>query len=180
MDELDLDGDDATRPPMKHLPGLATEPSGDIPSPFRSRMSQRTRVLRLMGISVLLLLALAIPLASLPPTQRLVANVLHPATPTATPLYPPGVYPIWYINSVPWGVLRIDGRTGIRLTGVATLSGSTYQPPVFKLGKGRHTIRYDAPPYPPLNCTLSVPAAPGDTCPTGGGGLDLQASPEHL
>ncbi len=189
MDEFDMDVTevapappaDAAQAPVTTPPSLAAGPSGDPRSPFSWRVGRRRRVLRLAGIGVLLLLALAIPLANLPSTQRVVSALLHPPTPTATPLYPPGVQPINYVNSAPWGVLRIDGHAGITLTGVALRSGDHYLSPVFKLGQGHHTITYDAPPYPALHCTLSVPTAPGDTCPPRrANALDLQATPEHL
>lgn len=78
------------------------------------------------------------------------------ATPTATPTLAAGGDTIVFVDGTPWGVLTIDGRP------ITTLP-DPWQP--MTLSRGHHHLAYVAPPFPALTCTVSVPAASGDTCP---------------
>lgn len=94
-----------------------------------------------------------------------------------------------FVNSVPWGALKLNGRTIDTVTNV-----SDGQKPLY-LPRGQNTLTYAAPPLPVMTCTISAPAAPGDTCaifhpdpgrfvPNGqsydGRMVDLKAVPERL
>lgn len=71
---------------------------------------------------------------------------------------PPGADIIYLENTLPWGVLHIDARHIEAGLLEAQWVGT-------RLSVGRHALTYEAPPYPRLRCTLTVPAAPSDTCP---------------
>lgn len=61
-----------------------------------------------------------------------------------------------FTHSVLWGKLQINRRTVD-----VTTDG---QDPLY-LPRGQNTLTYLAPPLPALTCTISAPAAQGDTCP---------------
>jgi hypothetical protein len=76
--------------------------------------------------------------------------------------------------SPPWGSLSVDGQT------VSVASDTSY--PLFNLTRGQHTLLWRAEPFPPRQCTLSVPVGSGiDTCehppiPPESGGTDSYIS----
>jgi hypothetical protein len=61
-----------------------------------------------------------------------------------------------FTHSVQWGKLQINGRT-VEVT-------TDGRDPLY-LARGQNTLTYLAPPLPALTCTISAPAAHGDTCP---------------
>ncbi len=167
---------------------------GDIPTPSSRRLTTRQRLLRGFGAATIALLAVAVLLASQPGTQRTLAAVFASPTPTATPPLPDSADTFYWKHSVPWGSLVVDGRVGPDLANM-TVSPRLVPPvPFFTLARGRHVLEYDADPFPPLRCIVSVPAARSDTCPlaaispgdplikapTNSRVLDFHATPDHL
>ncbi|HEY1389211.1 MAG TPA: hypothetical protein VGF38_11760 [Ktedonobacterales bacterium] len=61
-----------------------------------------------------------------------------------------------FTHSVLWGKLQVNGRT-VEIT-------TDGRDPLY-LSRGQNTLTYLAPPLPTLTCTISAPAAHGDTCP---------------
>src|SRR5690348_4442217 len=76
--------------------------------------------------------------------------------------------------SPPWGSLFVDGQA------VNVDSSRSY--PLFNLARGQHTLLWRAEPFPPQECTLTVPIGSGiDTCkhppiPPASGGMDSYIS----
>jgi hypothetical protein len=92
-------------------------------------------------------------------------------------LFPPGEQTTFSYHldaSPPWGHLFVDGQA------VSVASGRSY--PLFNLTRGQHTLLWRAEPFPPQQCTLSVPVGTGiDTCkhpeiPPASGGTDSYIS----
>ena len=137
-----------------------TEIDGLGAPPFGPRLTSRRRALRLAGLLGVVLLALAVVLAGNPivrdAASGLVDRVL--ATPTAT--LAPGADQYYLLPSPPDTAVRLDGHVlaGLRL--VDTLQS-------LRLAPGRHRLEWRPRTYPflPLACVVSVPHAPGDTCP---------------
>jgi hypothetical protein len=77
------------------------------------------------------------------------------ATVAPTPTLAPGADQITFVDTAPWGVLTINGRTVERPQEMA---------PDYTLPRGHNVIVYSAPPFPTLRCIISVPATLEDTC----------------
>jgi hypothetical protein len=174
MDEFDLE-----RAPLEHsatgeqaagpVRAFSSPSSAPVPAPFASRLSPRTRLLRAGSILVVLLLAVAMVVAVTPAARSAVIGGVFGPTPTSPPTptpLPPGYDHIAVEDQVPWGTLLVDGQpvSALAPAAPATQSGLPSLP-TFGLSRGAHQLEYRAAPFPVLRCTLSVPAAPHDTCP---------------
>jgi hypothetical protein len=125
-------------------------------------------VLRAGGIVGVLLLALAMVVVLTPGTRAVVVGLVVGPTPMATVPLADGNDHFAVENQLPWGTLQIDGQPGPALVPApSSVPNPTSVPQLitFALARGRHHLEYQADPFPPLRCTLSVPAAPSDTCP---------------
>ena len=83
---------------------------------------------------------------------------LNLPTPTETVIIPPGGDTIALASTVPWGVLRIDGRQPVFVQ-----AGPLGRALIFP--RGVHHLVYMARYFDPLRCDFSVPQSPRDTCP---------------
>jgi len=81
-------------------------------------------------------------------------------TPTPTPTLIPGENLFYITTSPAWGKISIDGHTIAHLPAI----GST----PLTLATGGHTIKWDAPPFSPQQCTIYVPpqGSSGGACST--------------
>jgi len=148
----DTEGADTLELTVESLRSADLRPQ--LPLPFLPRdRARRLGGALAGGVTILVFAAL---LLSLPGIQRSLGALLRPATPTPTEPLSVGADRLYFANSVPWGVLQVDGRT----TGVPTLD----QGPL-TLARGRHILDYRAEPFRRFRCTVSVPAADSDTCP---------------
>jgi len=135
-------------------------------SPMPPRLTARRLVLRALGIGTTVVLALALALPVLSNASVDLRTLLHIPTPMPTPILSPANYEFYWVDGVPWGELQVDGRPGPDLhQPLAQTAEGRPVLPSFSLSRGRHTLRYVAEFFPPLTCTVSVPAAPADTCP---------------
>jgi len=164
MDEFDIDV-----VPLKHeAPGERVSLSSptQLRSPLAARLGPRERLLHASVILGVLLLALVVLVAVTPGARSAVVGAVLGPTPTVTTALLDGNDRFAVEDQVPWGTLLIDGRPRSKVTPVqpATNTGLP-QLMTFGLGRGRHQLEYRADPFPVLRCTLSVPAAPHDTCP---------------
>lgn len=173
MDELDFDVTDLRAVPDAGMDADDWEPldAGTLPhqspaAPSHQRRLWFSRRLRAMLTGAVVLLVSAILLFSIPQSPASLAALLHVPTPTAPPPLPVGADTLVLRHTVPWGELRLDGAP-VRHLGTALVPPNTQgvQLPALTLARGRHSLSYVAPPFPTLRCTISVPAAPGDTCP---------------
>lgn len=78
-------------------------------------------------------------------------------TPVPTATLADGADTFYLTNGVPWGRLLADGKP-------INVTYTQQAPAFFRLPIGRHTLEYDAPPFPRLTCVASVPGAGADTC----------------
>ncbi|HEX6542536.1 MAG TPA: hypothetical protein VF040_12330, partial [Ktedonobacterales bacterium] len=132
------------------------------------RLPVRTRRMRAVAIGSIVLLAVVI-VALVDPAVRLsITTALHPP-PAPSPTLLPDANLIFLESGAPWSTYSLDGQKPSPLSQLAMHRSSTW----LRLARGRHTLRVTQPPFPSLTCTISVPAARGDTCPIVG----PQASP---
>jgi hypothetical protein len=170
MDEFDLEMQPLGAPTADEPERAARPtplPKPPVPTPFAPHLSARMRVVRAGGIVGMLLLAVAVVVAVTPGVRSAVAGWVHGPTPTATSLLAVGQDRFAVEDQVPWGALTIDGRPWPQI--VPPRLGTNInlpQLPTFHLARGRHQLEYRADPFPPLQCSLSVPEARDDTCPS--------------
>lgn len=178
MDEFDLDVSDLREPPPADPrdgadPADPANPAAEFRTPTHrpfavsARAHRPPRMRALLTIAAVLLAALAL-LLSIPQAPATFAALLHVPTPTSPPPLPVGADTLVLQHTVPWGVLRVDGAP-VRHLGSALVPPNTQgaQLPALTLARGRHILTYDAPPFPMLRCTVTVPAAASDSCSLG-------------
>lgn len=112
--------------------------------------SPRYRKQKTIATAICIGLALLIVLFALTPVSQL---ILHRSPPT----FAPSTYYFGLDANPPWGSLSIDGKR------VALFSRGAYT--LFSLSPGQHTLTWNAAPFAPQQCQLSVPLGSGhDTC----------------
>ena len=144
---------------------LKRERLGDQRPPPRNTM--RRRLLVTCGCALALFFAVSGLLLSTQPDPRAALGSLIDL-PTATPTapLPLGASIFFVAHRVPWGVLTVDGKPNDTVDLTTVPLGSNSDVAVsFILAPGSHTVVYTAPPFAPLRCVVSVPAAHSDTCP---------------
>jgi hypothetical protein len=113
----------------------------------------------LVALAAVLLVGVVV-LASVPNSRATLGTLLRVPTPTPTATLDPLAGTFFAAQTVPWGQLRADGQPVQTIpTNIGPRSVS------FSLPRGRHTLAYDAAPFPMLRCVVSVPADLHDTCP---------------
>jgi len=122
------------------------------------RFSPRQRRLQLIITSAIVVLAVLVILGSTASVRDLVRSIFVRPTPTPTPILFPGT-DLFYIQAdPPWGHLSIDGHPLSRLPRIGI------DAPV-RLSRGQHTLVWQAEPFQPQSCTVSVPPRyTTDTC----------------
>lgn len=142
---------------MSKNTSLASVPPPPRRSALRSRWTARQRVFQLVVIACVTLLLLSLFLGSFTSTHSIVSGLLH-LKPTMQPS-PQGASDLFYVQGSPsWGQLFIDGR---RMARVPVLGVDR----PLRLSRGSHLLRWQANPFQPLSCTVSIPFLLGaDTC----------------
>src|SRR5262249_47983966 len=123
----------------------------------------------LMGVLVGALVALtagALIVRAQPGGPAALGELLH-GTPTPTATIPLGGDTVFYEHGAPWGRLTVDGRT----------SPFGAAPQMGFLVRGRHTVVYQADPFPSLRCIISTPESAADTCPLDTAFTDMNGRP---
>lgn len=107
-------------------------------------------------------------LATQPNPRATLDTLLGIPSPTATAPLALGASIFFVAHRVPWGVLTIDG-TRNDIADIDIAESQPNEPPTgspdFILARGSHQVVYNAPPFAPLRCVVTVPAAAHDTCP---------------
>src|SRR5215470_3913817 len=180
MDEFELEVSDLRQagPPSQPSEALDAESTSHaaadrwewpVGTPVRGDRAARADPRpRAAAVGALLLVVACALLLSIPNAPATLGALLRIPTPMPTATLAIGADTLILEHDVPWGLLTIDGHTTVR--------GSATQPsmpqgrffPTIQLARGRHTLHYAAPPFPPLSCTISVPAMSTDTCPLTG------------
>ena len=157
--------DDRTATPPSE-PAAEMSESGDarqyvashnaLESSLRSRLRRRLLQIAMTGLAVALSVAIILTVPNAASQLKAPLRLLAPE-PTAT--LPLGSDIILLAHTVPWGHLRVDGRTD----GATDLDGyNGYHS--YRLPPGQHTLDYVAAPFHPTHCTVSAPARASDTC----------------
>src|SRR6185437_217877 len=121
----------------------------DVPMRLKTgRRADRGRLRLLAEIAAVVVVAL---LATTLVVNRLGLLGGGPAQPLKT-----SAGAVVFTHSVSWGRLQLNGQT------ISVVTDG--RKPLY-LPRGRNTLTYTAPPLPALTCTISAPAARGDTCP---------------
>ena len=170
MDEFDLDVTDLREPADVDdgdLVFFATRPTSRHPFGLHTLVRLPRRVRGVLAGAVVLLVA-AVVLLNIPQAPATLAALLRIPTPTPPPPLAVGADTLVLRHAVPWGELRLDGAP-VQHLGTALVPPNTQgaELPALTVTRGTHSLSYVAPPFSPLRCTISVPAAPTDTCPLG-------------
>ncbi len=119
------------------------------------RLPTSARARGLVATSIALVICLAV-LLKLTGIRQGLGEALNPATPAPVIAIEPGDSVIYFVQSVPWGTLTVDGNA-------VTLLGDDTS---VTLDRGTHAVRFVAAPFATLRCQISVPAdVRHDTCP---------------
>ncbi len=161
-----------------------------VPNPRAVRLRRLAgSVLAVLGV----LLTLAIFLSSPDAEATLVRTLNLPVPPDQLPLTP-GADVVYLERGAPWATLQIDGVLWTLERVDEPYTGREGSYTAIRLARGQHRLVYNASPFPGLSCTISVPAAPSDTCPLithpgpqdvmpvlqGSRVMNLDATPERL
>ncbi len=121
-------------------------------SGLRRRWSTRQRALQAVVTVMVALLLLSVFVSNSSSMRNVITGLLHPMP------SPMGESDFFYVQgNPPWGQLFIDGRHVVHLPPV---SG-----PPLRLSHGLHLLSWQASPFEPVSCTISVPADSGlNTC----------------
>ncbi len=112
---------------------------------------------RLTFTIVLWLVIILLLIAIFSPVRNVVINRFLTTAPTPTPTIVPGGNQ-FYIQANPQGIVTIDGHRVSYLPDV-----NNNQPPL-TLSSGEHKIVWQAPPFLPLTCIVSVPPILNEPC----------------
>ena len=174
LEVTDLDTGEPIRHPLVH--NAPAEPGRDednedndsdndnddgdapTPGPSRPRRSGRNNRLRTIMVAGIVLLAVALVIATNPAANSSLYTVFHLPTPVPSPTPLPGGDIVYLERAAPWGSVTIDGKRSASANPGTAISW-------IKLARGRHTIAVTQAPFPELHCTISAPARKSDTCP---------------
>lgn len=127
-----------------------------VPAPvrvsLRSKLTRRQRIVQIVASVAVIIVALVLILNSIVPVRSLLRLAAGP-TPGPTSTLAPNIDYFYLDASPPWGNLTLDGHP---------LTFSTIAP--LQLSRGRHQFVWQASPFQPVRCRLSVPIAATDTC----------------
>ncbi|WIG60394.1 MAG: hypothetical protein OJF49_003142 [Ktedonobacterales bacterium] len=130
------------------------------------RRNTRTRLLGTLGAACAVLVALVLLASTVPQARDTFRGLISGPTATPTATLGLGVPIVFFEHLVPWGTLTVNGKPVVALD-LANPSYSSDGSGSFSqiLARGKNTIAYDAPPWPPVRCVLLVPIVAGkDTC----------------
>lgn len=128
------------------------------PEPSRPGRPGRNNRLRAIMVAGVVLLAVALVIATNPTANSALYTVFRFPTPIPSPTPLPGGDIVYLERGAPWGSVTLDGKASASANPGTTISW-------IKLARGRHTIAVTQPPFPALRCTISMPARLSDTCP---------------
>src|SRR5579871_1872546 len=157
-DDIDPELDDAMLDP-------SLDPDDDMPpaSPLESlvapRLTPRQRTVRGVALVGTVLLALVLLVTLVPDVRLSLQSALIAPTAVPTSTLAAGGDALWFTPLAPGETLELDGRALTTLP----LPGDAHP---LRLGRGVHQIAWEAAPFQPQSCLLTVPLSPGDTCPT--------------
>lgn len=146
-------GENIRHPLAGQATTLADQEDGGGPPP----RARRVRALLVAGV---LLLAVALVVVVDPALRSALPRMLQ-QTPIPTATLAPDANLAFLESGAPWGTYSLDGGAAAPLS----QPGSRLSAVWIRLTPGRHTLRVTQPPFPARSCSISLPAARGDTCP---------------
>lgn len=123
------------------------------------RRTQRERLRRSMAVTAGLVIILVALVLSIAPTREALYGLVSGPTPTATDPVTAGEDSLYVTINPGWGAVSLDNHT------LSQLPAEGIDQPL-RLSRGRHSIHWRFPPIVDYSCHLTVPSAPGDSCPT--------------
>ena len=125
---------------------------------FRRKLTPRQRLFRAAAITGGVALITLIVLAGSATTRNALITGIMGRQPTPTPTLFPGTDLFYIQGSPPWGHASLDGHPLSRLP----IIGKD-QP--LQLARGNHIVRWNADPFQPQTCLITIPALVGsDSC----------------
>lgn len=122
----------------------------------KPHLPTRPRRLLILFFNTLILLAVVLVLAAPSTARQLLSSVFVRPTPGPTGVIAPGS-DLFYIRISPaWGHISLDGHP-------VSLPRIGVDPPL-RLARGQHVLIWQAEPFLPQRCTVSVPNDLADTC----------------
>src|SRR5260221_2590937 len=129
-------------------------------SPLEPRYAPRQRMLRLVGVTGAVVLAVAAVISSIPSVREHTIALFAGPTPSPTLLAAPGSDQFYLLPNPPGVTVSLDGHAlaALRAPGA---------PHPLRLARGHHIFAWSSRllPFKPLRCTVSSPLARSDTCP---------------
>jgi hypothetical protein len=129
-------------------------------SPLDPRYAPRQRMLRLVGVTGAVVLAVAVVMSSIPGVRDHTIALFAGPTPSPTLLAVPGSDQFYLLPNPPGVTVSLDGHA------LAALPAPG-DPHPLRLARGHHVFAWSSRllPFTPLRCTVSSPLARSDTCP---------------
>jgi len=124
---------------------------------LRPRFTQRQRIMQSIATSSIVALALSFILGSYMPVRDVVTLRLNSLIPTPTATLTPGAKLIYVQKTLSWSQVSLDGHILHHLPVVNSDAP-------LQLTRGRHRFTWQAEPFQPINCTITIPPAVTDTC----------------
>ncbi len=157
QDDFEVEITDLPGAGSVHAPSDEPASQASSRSPLRPRFTPRQRRLQLAITIAMVALVLLLILVSYTPARNTALLALLGSTPTPTPTLSPGSNLFYVRADPPWGRLSLDGHLLSHLPVVGV------DPPL-QLAPGQHQLVWQAAPFRPLTCSISVPPAQADTC----------------
>ncbi len=129
------------------------ESPGDSNEPTRFH---RRLALRVIFAAWTIILLAAFIFAALPPLRGMAVSIVFGPTPIPTATISPQAQHFYFISNLPWGTVSLDGKL---LAHVPSLQDKPLQ-----LARGHHIFTFQAEPFTPQSCTISIPTVTSDTC----------------
>ncbi len=122
------------------------------------RLTVRQRAIRAMTLAGTVVLAVALLCALVPDLRLSVQRALTGPIPVPTSMLAPGEDALWFTPLAPGETLTLDGHA----LSNPPLPGDSHP---LQVSRGTHRLAWNAAPFQPQHCVLSVPRSPDDTCP---------------
>jgi len=157
MDDSDTNLTDEPEAEVEYEVSMLGGPARNMSPHVAPPGARLSRILRSLVGSVAVvsaLLAIVILVASIPSADDGIRLALHLLTPIPTAVLPRGSDTLLLAHTVPWGRLRVDGRS---LDDLHSFIDRIDGYPAIRLPPGAHTITYSADQFPTLTCTVTIP-----------------------
>ncbi len=126
---------------------------------------QRRRRLGVIVTMLALVAVLVVSFVGVPGFGATMQQALHLPTPAPSPTLALAGDIVYFEHGLPWGRLLMDGKPVTNVESEQPYTGFEQLYTSLRIPYGRHQLAYSAPPFPTVQCRISVPASHSDTCP---------------